>query len=162
MTTPVTTSATATDREHDGVAADDMGPIDFIAIEFPHRQTPGEGLPIFLDLVDRGIIRILDLVFIRKDSDTSVQRLELRHLSPELAVFEGATSGLLDEEDIESASEVIAADSAACLVVYENRWLAPLAVALRQSGAQLVASERLHVQGILAALDAIERNEQED
>jgi hypothetical protein len=133
-----------------------MGPIDFVAIEFPHRETPGEGLRMFLDLVDRGIIRILDLQFIRKDADSSVRRLDLADLSPELAVFDGASSGLLDEEDLETLGEAIESDSAACIVVYENRWIAPLSVALRQRGAQLVASGRLHVQAIIAALDALE------
>jgi hypothetical protein len=152
----MTSVTNAADTRSDGSAADTMGPIDFVAIEFPHRQTPGEGLPIFVDLVDRGIIRILDLVFIRKDPDASVRRLKLEDLSPDLAVFEGASSGLLDAEDIETAAEVIAPDSVGCLMVYENRWAAPLAIALRRSGAQMVASERLHVQAILAALDATE------
>jgi hypothetical protein len=139
-------------------AADQLGPIDFLAIEFPHLARPGEGLPLFVDLVDRGIIRVLDLVFVRKDADSRVERLELADLSPELAVFEGASSGLLDDEDVRNAADVIEPDSTACLLVYENRWLAPLAVALRRSGAQLVASDRLHVQAILAALDATEPN----
>jgi hypothetical protein len=133
-----------------------MGPIDFVAIEFPHRQGPGEGLPVFLDLVDRGIIRILDLVFIRKDENSSVRRLELSELSPDLRVFDGAASGLLDDEDIENLGKVIEPDSAACIAIYENRWMAPLAIALRHGGAQLVASGRLHVQAIIAALDALE------
>ena len=135
---------------------DEMGPVDFVVIEFPHRQKPGEGLPLFVDLVDRGIVRILDLAFIRKDMDGKVRRLELKELGPELAVFEGASSGLLVDEDFENAAEAIEPDSAAGLIVYENRWAAPLATALRRNGAQLVASARIPVQGILAALDATE------
>jgi hypothetical protein len=133
-----------------------MGPIDFVAIEFPHRDRPGEGLPMLLDLVDRGIIRILDLVFILKTSDSTVQQLDPSDLGPDLAAFDGASSGLLDEEDVLDLAQAIEPDSAACIVVYENRWMAPLAVALRQGGAQLVASGRLHVQAIIAALDALE------
>jgi hypothetical protein len=135
---------------------DEMGPIDYLVVEFPHRRMPGEGLPLFVDLVDRGLIRVLDLAFIRKELDGSVVRLNLAELGPELAVFEGASSGLLDQEDIDNAAAVIAPDSAAGLLVYENRWAAPFATALRRGGAQMVASGRIPVQAILAALEATE------
>ena len=139
---------------------DQMGPIDFFVIEFPHRQTAGEGLPLLVDLVDRGIIRVLDLAFIRKESDGTVRRVGVADLGPEFAVFEGASSGLLGQADFDEAAAAIAPDSAAGLLVYENRWAAPFAVALRQGGAQLVASGRIPVQAILAALDAAESSEQ--
>jgi hypothetical protein len=150
------------EQSEDRGSMDEMGPIDFVVIEFPHRQTPGEGLPLFVDLVDRGIIRVLDLAFVRKEFDGSVRRLDLADVGPELAVFEGASSGLLDQEDLENACAAIAPDSAAGLLVYENRWAAPLGVALRRGGAQLVASERLPVQAILAALDATEIDDREN
>ncbi|MBV9357080.1 MAG: DUF1269 domain-containing protein [Chloroflexi bacterium] len=141
---------------HDVGPVDEMGPVDYLVVEFPHRRTPGEGLPLFLDLVDRGIIRVLDLAFIRKEADGSVVRLKLSELSADLAVFEGAASGLLDQTDIVSVAEAIAPDSAAGLLVYENRWAAPLAAALRRGGGQLVANGRIPVQALLAQLDAIE------
>jgi len=133
-----------------------MGPIDFYCIEFPHRHFSGEALPYFVDLVDRGIVRLLDLIVISKEPDGSVKRLNVVELGPNLAVFDGASSGLLDEEDVQAAAETIASDSAAILMVIENRWAAPFAMALRRGGAQLVASARLPVQAILAALDASE------
>jgi hypothetical protein len=136
---------------------DAMGPIDFIVVEFPHRQTPGEGLPLFVDLVDRGIIRVLDLAFVRKENDGGVRRLALADLGPELAVFEGAASNLLDDDDIHNVGEAIQSDSTACVLIYENRWAAGLARAMRRGGGQLVATGRLPVQGILAALDATEK-----
>jgi hypothetical protein len=136
-----------------------MGPIDFLVIEFPHRRTPGEGLPHFVDLVDRGIIRVLDLAFIRKELDGTVRRLDLADLGPELAVFDGAASGLLDQEDLDDAAKAIAPDSAAGLLVYENRWAAPFATAVRRGGGQMVTSWRIPVQAILAALDATEPSE---
>jgi Family of unknown function (DUF6325) len=136
---------------------DAMGPIDFIVVEFPHRQTPGEGLPLFVDLVDRGIIRVLDLAFVRKENDGGVRRLALADLGPELAVFEGAASNLLDDDDIQNVGEAIQSDSTACVLIYENRWAAGLARAMRRGGGQLVATGRLPVQGILAALDATEK-----
>ena len=139
---------------------DEMGPIDYLIVEFPGRRTTGAGLPLLVDLVDRGIIRILDLALIRKELDGSVVRLNLADLEQEeradLAVFEGASSGLLDQEDIDQTAALIAPDSAAGLLVYENRWAAPFATALRRGGAQLVASGRIPVQALLAALDAAE------
>jgi hypothetical protein len=138
-----------------------MGPIDFLVVEFPHRRTPGEGLPILVDLVDRGIVRVLDLVFLRKEPDGTIRRLDLADLGPEFAVFDGASSGLLDQEDLDNAAEAIAPDSAAGLLVYENRWAAPFAMAMRRGGGQLVASGRIPVQAILAALDATEQSQSE-
>jgi hypothetical protein len=146
----------------DAVQLDDleaMGPIDYLVVEFPHRHTPGEGVPIFLDLVDRGIIRVLDLAFVHKDDDGSVHRMSLEELGPELAVFEGASANFLQEEDFQSVGEAIGEDSTAVILVYENHWAASLARAMRLGGGQLVASERLPVQAILAALDATEPNQ---
>ncbi|MBV9355777.1 MAG: DUF1269 domain-containing protein [Chloroflexi bacterium] len=133
-----------------------MGPIDYLIVEFPGRRTPGAGLPLFLDLVDRGVVRILDLVIIRKEPDGKVVRLNLADLSPELAVFEGVPSGLLDQHDIDNTAAIIAPGSAAGLLVYENRWAAPFARALRHEGAQLVATGRIPLEAVLAQLDATE------
>src|SRR5262245_48717618 len=129
-----------------------MGPVDFLVVEFPHRTTTGEGVPLFVDLVDRGVIRVLDLAFIRKDGQGQVQKLNLADLGPDLAVFEGASANLLDDEDLANAGAAIDTDSTAFVLVYENRWAAPLARALRRGGGQLVATGRIPVQGILAAL----------
>ena len=141
------------DAEH---PLEEMGPIDFMAFEFPHRRAPGAGLQLLLHLVDRGIIRVLDLAFVRKEPDGSTHRVPISELGPEFAPFEGASSGLLDDTDIETAAEMIAPDSAAGLIIFENRWAAPLASTLRREGAQLIASDRLPVQAIIAALDAAE------
>ena len=139
---------------------EEMGPIDYLIVEFPGSRIGGEGLPLLVDLVDRGIIRILDLVFIRKLPDGAVMRMELTggrtDGQPDLSMFEGASSGLLDQGDIDAAAEAIRPDSTAGLLVYENRWAAPLATALRRGGAQLVGGGRIPVQAILAALDAAE------
>ena len=137
---------------------EEMGPIDYLIVEFPGSRMSGEGLPLLVDLVDRGIIRILDLVFIRKLPDGAVMRMELTggrtNGQPDLSMFEGASSGLLDQGDIDAAAEAIRPDSTAGLLVYENRWAAPLATALRRGGAQLVGGGRIPVQAILAALNA--------
>jgi hypothetical protein len=139
---------------------DDMGPIDYLVVEFPGSRMTGEGLPLLVDLVDRGIIRILDLVFVKKELDGSISGLALADLDKDgkldLAVFEGASSGLLTQEDFDEASGVLAPGSSAGILVYENRWAAPLAKALRRGGGQLVAAGRIPVQAVLAALDATE------
>ncbi|MCX5562878.1 DUF6325 family protein [Streptomyces sp. NBC_00038] len=137
-----------------------MGPVDFLVIEFPGNRMTGEGFPLLLDLVDRGIIRILDLLFVRKDTDGSVEGLELKDLDADgeldLTVFEGASSGLLGQDDIEEAGMALEPGNSASILVYENLWAAPLAQALRRGGAQLVASGRIPVQALLASLDAAE------
>jgi hypothetical protein len=139
---------------------DQMGPIDYLVIEFPVSRMTGEGLPLLVDLVDRGIIRILDLALVKKDTDGTVRMLEIADLDGDgkldLAVFEGASSNLLDEGDIAEAAGVLDPDTAAGILVYENVWAAPFASALRRAGAQMVASGRIPVQALLAALDAAE------
>ena len=137
-----------------------MGPIDYIVVEFPGNRMTGEAFPLLVDLVDRGLIRIIDLVFIRKDADGSVTALDISDIdrdgSLDLAVFEGATSGLLGSDDLEEAAKALEPNSSAGVLVYENVWAAPFASALRRGGAQLVAGGRIPVQAILAALDATE------
>jgi hypothetical protein len=137
----------------------EMGPIDYIVVEWKDRQPTGEAVPYLVDLVDRGIIRILDLAFITKDEDGSVGRLEIADVGDavqEYAVFEGASSGLLSEEDTDEAAKALETGTSAALLVFENRWAAPFATAVRRSGGQLVASGRIPIQAMLAALDAAE------
>ncbi|MFH0172833.1 DUF6325 family protein [Streptomyces cacaoi] len=134
-----------------------MGPIDYVVVEFPGNRMTGEGFPLLVDLVDRGLIRILDLLFVRKEEDGSVVGLEIADLTGDgaldLAVFEGASSGLLGQDDVEEAGGALGPGNSAAILVYENLWAAPFATALRRGGAQLVASGRIPVPAVLAALD---------
>ncbi len=140
------------------VTLDEMGPIDYIVIEFPGNHMTGEGLPILVDLVERGIIRLIDLVFFTKAADGSVAMVEIADLdgdgSLDLAIFEGASSGVLGEDDINEAAAAIEGGSSAALLVYENTWAAPFAAAVRRGGGQLVAFGRIPIQALVAALDA--------
>ena len=142
----------------DDVTLDDMGPVDYIVVEFPGSNMTGEGLPILVDLVERGIIRLIDLVFFTKAADGSVAMVEIADFdgdgSLDLAVFEGASSGVLGQDDINEAAAAVEAGSSAALLVYENRWAAPFAAAVRRGGGQLVAYGRIPIPALVAALDA--------
>ena len=135
---------------------EEMGPIDYVIVEWPGRQPTGEAAPLLLDLVDRGIVRILDLVFLVKDEDGSVAGLEIGDVGDAYADFDGASSGLLSDEDLQEAGNALEPGTSAAMIVWENRWAAPFAIALRRSGAQLVANGRIPVQALVAALDAAE------
>jgi len=139
---------------------EEMGPIDYVVMEWDGDQpVTGEVMPLLLDLVDRGLIRILDIAFIVKDRDGSVMARDLAEMAQEvagLADFEGAASGLIGQEDLEEAAAALEPGTVAAVLVWENRWAAPVAVALRRSGGQLVASGRIPVQSIIASLDASE------
>ncbi len=142
--------------------ADDgvMGPISYLIVEFPGNKMTGEGFPILVDLVDKGLIRILDLIFVTKAEDGSMALVELADLDADgeidLAVFAGASSGLIDESDLPDASNVIDPGSSAGILLFENRWAVDFVEALRRGGAQLVSAGYIPQDAIAADLDAIE------
>jgi hypothetical protein len=142
------------------MADDELGPVDYLVVEFPGNKMTGEGFPILLDLVDRGIIRILDLMFVRKDADGSVVALQIADFDADgeldLAVFEGASSGLLGEDDINDAGSVMEPNSSAGILIYENAWAAPFVAALRRGGAELVASGRVSPTDLLSSIEGAE------
>lgn len=141
---------------------EEMGPIDLVVIEFPDSEPKGEAAPLLVDLVDRGIIRILDLLFVNKAEDGTVSGVQIGDFdgdgTADLRVFEGVSSGLLGDEDVETAAEALQPGSAAALLLFENRWAAPFATAMRRAGGQLAAFERIPVQAVLASLEAAEAN----
>ena len=139
---------------------DTMGPVGYLVVEFPGNKLTGEAFPILIDLVDRGIVRILDLAFVRKEQDgtvTTLSQLDVERMRVvEAALFEGAASGLLGQDDIDEAAKALEPNSSAAVLIYENVWAAPFAAALRRSGAQLVAIGQIPVQALLDALNATE------
>jgi hypothetical protein len=142
---------------------DETGPIDYLVVEFPGNRMTGEGFPLLVDLVDAGIIRILDLVFATRDTDGTVTVVDITDIDGDgqldLAVYQGAASGLHGADDLEEATSILEPGNSAGILVYENVWAAPFAAALRRGGGQLVASGRIPVQAILASLDAAEEAE---
>ncbi|MFD8250072.1 DUF6325 family protein [Nocardia sp. NPDC059691] len=144
-----------------GTDIDAIGPIDYLVIEFPPDRPPdGSALPMLADLVERGIVRVLDLAFVRKDTDGSLTGIDIADMGLEgdfdITLFAEAGSGLLDEADRREAGAALEPGCSAAILVYENRWAAPFASALRRNGAQLVASGRIPVQSLLSSLDALE------
>jgi hypothetical protein len=139
---------------------DTMGPVGYLVVEFPGNKMTGEAFPILIDLVDRGIIRILDLAFVRKEQDgtvTTLSQVDLERMKiVEAALFDGAASGLLGQDDVDEAAKALEPNSSAAVLIYENVWAAPFAAALRRAGGQLVASGHIPVQALLDALDAAE------
>jgi len=136
---------------------DELGPIDFAVLEWPAGTAPsGEAAPMIVDLVDRGLIRIIDVAFLANGEDGSVASLDLGAFGAGFEEFEGASAGVLAEDDLEEAASALEPGATAAIIVWENHFLAPIASALRRSGGQLVATGRIPVQDLLGALDLVE------
>jgi Family of unknown function (DUF6325) len=136
------------------------GPIDFVLIEFAGDRLTGGAADALMDLVDRGIVRVYDLLVIRKESDGSFSGIDVDDLSADhvggFTAFAGARSGLLDDDDLRQAADAMQPGTVAALIVYENAWAIPFIAAARDAGGQLVASARIPAQDIIDALDAVE------
>jgi uncharacterized membrane protein len=140
-------------------AADVYGPIDFVLLEFPRDRLTGEAGKALMDLVERGTIRLYDLVVISKDQDGTVEVLEVTDPLSEaagFAYFAGARSGLIDDEDMQEAASAMNPGTVAALIVYENSWAVPFVAAARNSGGELIASARIPAAEIMETLDALE------
>lgn len=137
-----------------------MGPVSYLIVEFPGSRMTGEGFPALLDLVDRGLVRILDFRFVTKGDDGSIRAVELSDLDRDgvfdFSVFDGVSSGLIDESDVGDAATVLAPGSSAGVLVFENRWAAGFTQALRRGGAEVVAAGYVPLDALAAALDATE------
>jgi hypothetical protein len=139
----------------------ELGPIDIVVIGYPPgAPRSGEAIPLFIDLVDRGIIRVLDVLAIQKDADGVISGFEVTDFDGDgendLAVFAGASTGLLGDEDAAEAGADIPPDSAAVLICYENRWAAPFAAAVRRNGGQVLAFHRVGAQDLADTIEALE------
>lgn len=150
------------------VNVDELGPVDWIVVEFPGSKLTGEIAPILTDYVDRGLIRVLDLLFLKKDADGNCEAFEATDLEDteigELRAFETQIAMLLSEQDVEDLAETLEPGSSAAVLVWENVWAAPFGAAVRHAGGQLTASGRIPIQAVLAAIeaDAAEAEETEE
>ena len=140
----------------------DVGPIDYLVVEFPGAQLKGEALAALIDLVEAGTIRILDLAVAVVGDNGDFSVVEITDLDGDgtldLAVFEGVSSGLLGEDDLAQSASLAGAGNAVAMLVYENTWAGPFVSALRRAGAELVASGRIPADEVIAALDALEES----
>lgn len=140
---------------------EEIGPIDVVVIAFPaDAPMTGEAVPLFLDLVKRRIIRVLDVLFVMKELDGTFSGFEARDLTDkgvgDFAEFEGASSGLLGQDDAEKAADLIEPGTAAVVIVYENTWAGPFVAAVRRNGGVPVAFHRIPAQDVIDALDALD------
>jgi len=143
----------------------ELGPVDIAVIAYPAgAPMTGEAAPLLVDLVERGIIRVLDAFFVQKDEDGTFHGFDARDLDEkgigDFAVFEGASSGLLGDEDAEKVAEAIEPGAAAVMLVYENRWAAPFIAAVRRNGGVPVAFDRIPAQTLIDTLDGLEAVEE--
>jgi Family of unknown function (DUF6325) len=140
---------------------EELGPIDIVVIGFPaDAPMTGEAAPLLVDLVDRGIIRVLDVLFITKGEDGTVAGFTIDGIDQErvgdFTVFEGASTGLLGDEDAQAAAEAMEPGESAVVIMFENRWAGPFAAAVRRNGGQLIATQRIPTQELIRALEALE------
>ena len=139
---------------------DELGPVDYIVVEFPGSKFNGEIAPALDDLVDRGIIRVLDVLVLQKDDKGAIEAIELSDLDESeagsLRAYETALAMLLSEEDVLKVAEAIEPGTTAAVLVWENTWAVPFATAVRHSGGQLVAGGRIPIQALAAAIEADE------
>jgi hypothetical protein len=137
---------------------DTLGPVDWLVVEFPGSEFKGEIGPALNDLVDKGLVRVLDLLLLKKDADGSMEAYELGDLGEgeigELRSYEAELAMLLSEDDVEAVAEALEPGSTAACLVYENTWAAPFASAMRRAGGELIADGRIPVQALLAASQA--------
>jgi Family of unknown function (DUF6325) len=131
-------------------------PVEYLIIRFPGNRFSGEIAPALAELVESEVIRIIDLVFVKKDADGQISVFEIDALDEagDLGIddLEGEAGGLLNDEDLELAAEALAPDSSAALIVWEQRWATRIADAIRGAGGEIVAGERIPPEVVEAAM----------
>ena len=144
-----------------GAALDELGPIDLVLFAYPpDAPMTGEAADLLLDLVEQGIIRVLDVMFVQKNEDGTFSGFEAKDLNAEsvgdFTVFDGASSGLLGDADAAMAADAIDPGVAAVMILYENKWAAPFAAAVRRNGGVLIDNQRIPHEDVVEALEAID------
>jgi hypothetical protein len=139
----------------------ELGPVDVVVIGYPaDAPRTGEAIPLFVDLVDKGLVRVLDVLLVQKDAEGNISGLEITDLDgdgvDDLVVFAGARTGMLGDEDASTAGEALEPGEAAVMICFENTWAAPFATAVRRNGGRVLAFERVAAQDVLDTLDALD------
>jgi hypothetical protein len=136
------------------------GPIDFLLLEGRAENMKGEIAEAILDLVERGIVRIYDILVVIKEEDGTFSGVNLSDLSQYglggFTAFAGARSGILGDHDLAEAAGALEPGTVGVLIVYENAWAIPFVAAARNAGVQVVASARIPADTVMAVLDEIE------
>ena len=158
--TNLTTEPTVQDTD-----LDELGPVDYIVVEFPAGASnfTGEMAEALLALVDSGTIRVIDILILTKNEDGTVDAKEfsdVEELGP-LQVLEGQLAELLAADDVVHLAAAMDPGSTAGVLIWENRWAAPFASAARRSGGQLIADGRIPIQAIIASIEADEAHSTE-
>jgi uncharacterized membrane protein len=133
-----------------------MGPVEYVLIAFPGNRFKGEIVPAVAELVDNDIVRIIDVAFIKKDASGNTTMFEYDVLDDVLAFgfadVDGEAGGVLNDEDLQLAAEGLEPDSSAALIVWEHRWAARVAQAIRDAGGRIIAGERIPDEVVEEAL----------
>lgn len=137
-----------------------IGPVEYVVIEFPGNRFKGEIVPVIAELVDNGLVRILDVAFLKKAADKTVTVFEYDGLDDVLefgfAAVDGEAGGVLSDEDLRMTAEVLAPDSSAALLVWEDRWAARLAQTIQDAGGRITTGERIPPEIVAKALADVE------
>jgi hypothetical protein len=140
------------------VSLDELGPVDYIIVEFPAGASSftGEMAAELLALVDSGTIRVIDVLILTKDADGTVEAAELSDIGElgELQAIEAELGELLAADDVDYLAAAMEPGSTAGVLIWENLWAAPFASAVRHSGGQLIANGRIPIQAIIASIEA--------
>ena len=147
------------------VSLDELGPVDYLVVEFPAgaKNFTGEMASELRSLVDRGLIRVIDVLILTKNTDGSVDAIELSDVDElgELEIIETQLAELLAADDVEHLAAAMDPGSTAGVLIWENLWAAPFASAARRSGGQLIANGRIPIQAIIASIEADEASTSE-
>ena len=144
----------------DASSLDELGPVDYVVVEFPAGQSnfTGEMVEELLALVDSGTIRVIDALILTKDADGAVEAMELSDIGDlgALQALEAQLAELLAEDDVEHLAAAMEPGSTAGVLIWENLWAARFGAAARRSGGQLIANGRIPIQAIIASIEADE------
>jgi hypothetical protein len=138
---------------------EELGPVDIVVIGYPaDAPMTGSAAQVLLDEVEKGTIRVLDAMFVTKDADGTYSGFDATGLEAgkvgNFALFEGASSGLLGDDDVATAADALEPGTSAAMIIYENHWAVPFIAAVHQNGGVFLDAQRLPHQDLIDAVEA--------